>query len=146
MLGIICTIHTVYKWKYFISIFAIGILIWLGSPFQIDLLYLDVGQHIPFTFCIAVVPIAILIGFVPITVAGMGTRELSLVYLFSAYSTDSASLSVELLFSLLGYWILSLLGMPFMGHLASPSVNCQAAQTKNKLNLDSKSHSARSCF
>jgi uncharacterized protein (TIRG00374 family) len=146
MLGIICAIHTAYKWKYFISILAIGILIWLGSAFQIYLLYLAVGQHVPFTFCIAVVPIAILIGFVPITVAGMGTRDLSLVYLFSAYSTGSASISVELLFLFLRYWILSLLGMPFMGNLASPSVNCQAAQTKNKLDLDSKSHSARPCF
>lgn len=107
----------VYNWKYFISIFAIGILTWLGSAFQIFLLYSAVGQHVPFTFSIAVVPIAILIGFVPITVAGMGTRDLSLVYLFSAYSTDSGSISVGLLFSFLRYWILALVGIPFLSAL-----------------------------
>jgi len=103
-----------YNWKYFIAIFAISILIWMGSAFQIFLLYSAVGKHIPFTFSIAVSPIAILIRILPITVAGMGTRDLSLVYLFSAYSTDSASISVGLLFSFLRYWILALIGIPFL--------------------------------
>lgn len=126
-----------YNWKYFVSIFAIGILIWLGSVFQIYLLYLAVGQHVPFTFCIAVVPIAILIGILPITVAGMGTRDAALIYLFSTYSSSSASITVGLFFSLLRYWVLALLGMPFMGNLTRTSVNYQAAQTKNKLDLGS---------
>jgi uncharacterized protein (TIRG00374 family) len=103
-----------YNWKYFIAIFAISILIWIGSVFQIFLLYSAVGKHIPFTFSIAVSPIAILIGILPITVAGMGTRDLSLVYLFSAYSTDSASISVGILFSFLRYWVLALVGIPFL--------------------------------
>jgi uncharacterized protein (TIRG00374 family) len=103
-----------YNWKYFFIIFSISMLIWLGSAFQIFLLYSAVGKHIPLTFSIAVVPIAILIGILPITVAGMGTRDLSLVYLFSAYSTDSASISVGLLFSFLRYWILALAGIPFL--------------------------------
>jgi uncharacterized membrane protein YbhN (UPF0104 family) len=106
-----------YNWKYSIAIFSISIFIWLGSAFQIFLLYAAVGKHIPLTFSIAVVPIAIFIGILPITVAGMGTRDLSLVYLFSAYSTDSASISVGLLFSFLRYWILALVGIPFLPSL-----------------------------
>lgn len=106
-----CLIH---NRKYLITIFFIGIFIWLGSAFQIILIYSAVGKHIPITFGIAVVPIAILIGSLPVTIAGMGTRDLSLVYLFSAYSTSSASISVGILFSFLRYWILALIGLPFL--------------------------------
>ena len=107
----------IYNRKYFITIFSISIFIWLGSAFQILLIYSAVGKHVPLTFGIAVVPIAILIGILPITIAGMGTRDLSLVYLFSAYSTNSASLSVGILFSFLRYWILALIGIPFLSVL-----------------------------
>ena len=107
----------IYNRKYFITIFSIGIFIWLGSAFQILLIYSAVGKHVPLTFGIAVVPIAILIGTLPITIAGMGTRDLSLVYLFSAYSTNSASISVGILFSFLRYWILALIGIPFLSVL-----------------------------
>lgn len=104
----------VCNWKYFITILAISILIWIGSAFQIFLLYLAIGTNVPLTFSVAVVPIAILIGTLPITIAGMGTRDLSLVYLFSAYSTNSASISAGILFSFLRYWILALIGIPFL--------------------------------
>jgi len=53
------------NWKYFITIFSISILIWIGSAFQLFLLYSAVGKHIPVTFSIAVVPIAILVGILP---------------------------------------------------------------------------------
>lgn len=88
--------------------------IWLGSTLQIYLLYSSVGQHVPITFCVAAVPIAILVGMLPLTIAGMGTRDLAIIKLFSDYSPTSASISISMLFLLLRYWILALIGIPFI--------------------------------
>ena len=68
-------------------------------------------------YTVAVVPIAIFVGLVPVTIAGMGTRDAALIYLFSAYASDSASITVGLFFSLLRYWVLALAGIPFLGNL-----------------------------
>jgi hypothetical protein len=117
--------------KYAILVMILGGTILFGSAFQTYLLYLSVQQDIPFIYIVSVLPVVILTGLIPVTIGGMGTRDAAFIYLFSAYSSSSASITVGLFFSLLRYWLLALLGMPFMGNLASPSVNYQAAQTKN---------------
>lgn len=103
--------------KYFELIAMMSCIIWLGSTFQVYLLYLAVGREVPFIFCVAVVPVVIFIGLIPVTVTGMGTRDVAIVYLFSTFASASTSLSVGLLFSLLRYWILGLIGLPFVKHL-----------------------------
>ncbi len=103
--------------KYILFIALIGAIIWFGSAFQAHILYRAVGEEIPFIYIIEVVPIVFFIGFIPITIAGMGTREAALIYFFSTYASDSTNITVGLLFCLLRYWALALLGIPFIGHL-----------------------------
>ncbi len=105
--------------KYILFITVIGAIIWLGSTFQAFILYKAVGKEIPFIYIIEVIPIVIFVGFVPITIAGMGTREAALIYFFSTYASDSTNITVGLLFCLLRYWALALLGIPFIGYLHS---------------------------
>jgi len=107
--------------RYAILVMTLSGIIMFGSVFQTYLLYLSVQQHIPFTYVVSVLPIVILIGLIPVTIGGMGTRDAAFVYLFSPYSSSSASITVGLFFSLLRYWLLGLLGIPFMGSLATPS-------------------------
>jgi glycosyltransferase 2 family protein len=107
------------NYKYSLFIILIGTFIWVGSAFQIYILYIAVGQKVPFLFSMAVVPVAIFIGLIPVSIGGMGTRDAALIYLFSAYASESGSLIVGLFFSLLRYWFLALLGIPFLGSLKS---------------------------
>ena len=103
--------------KYTLFIALIGAIIWFGSAFQAYILYRALGENIPFIYTIEVMPIVIFVGFIPITIAGMGTREAALIYFFSTYASDSTNITVGLLFCLLRYWVLALLGIPFIGHL-----------------------------
>jgi len=104
-----------YRYAKFIMI--IGICIWIGSALQAYVLYRAFGQEIPFMHCVAVVPIVVFVGFIPITIGGMGSRDAAFIYLFSAYASNSASIAVAMFFSLLRYWILALFGIPFLKHL-----------------------------
>ncbi|NQV00243.1 MAG: flippase-like domain-containing protein [Parcubacteria group bacterium] len=102
---------------YFALILSISATIWLGSVFQVCLLYLSVGQNVPFTFSTAVTPIVIFSGLLPITIGGIGTRDLAFVYFFTDYAPDAASISVALLFLLTRHWAMALIGIPFIGVL-----------------------------
>jgi uncharacterized protein (TIRG00374 family) len=103
--------------KDFTRISVISVMIWLGTVLQVSLLYVAFKQAVPFLYCIAAVPIAVFVGLLPITIAGMGTRDLSIIYLFSVYASESASISVGLFLSLLRYWVPGLIGLPFIKYL-----------------------------
>ena len=105
------------------AVFVTGIsaVIWLGSAYQIHLLYTAVHQSVPFTYVIKVFAIIIMVGLLPVTVAGMGTRDAAFIYFFSMYATDPASISVGIFFSLFRYWLLAILGIPFLGSLRKPA-------------------------
>jgi len=51
--------------------------------FQIYLFVMALGINIPYLYFLLLTPIATIISFLPITVAGLGTRELTSVWLFS---------------------------------------------------------------
>ncbi|TSC72491.1 MAG: hypothetical protein G01um101438_575 [Parcubacteria group bacterium Gr01-1014_38] len=90
------------------------VLNWLASIVQTHLLLLAVGAHPPFWLTAAALPIAIFIGLIPITIGGMGTRDAALVTLLASAATAPQALSVGLLYSFFGYWLLAILGLPFM--------------------------------
>ncbi|MFQ5560050.1 MAG: lysylphosphatidylglycerol synthase transmembrane domain-containing protein [Nitrospinota bacterium] len=103
--------------NYGMAVLVIGVLIWGLSALQVFVLYKAVGQSVPLLFSVAVVPVVVFVGFVPITVAGMGTRDVAFVFFFSMYASDSSSIAVAMFFSLFRYWLLALLGVPFLKHL-----------------------------
>lgn len=100
--------------KYLLYILSVSLMVWICSILQVYLLYLSIGQPVPIFYSFTAVPIAIFIGLMPITIAGMGTRDLALVYLFSSYADNSSSIAVGIYLSLLRYWILSLIGLAFI--------------------------------
>ena len=95
-------------------VFSYSILIWFISILQTLIFFYALGITVPLLFTMANVPIAIFIGIVPVTLGGMGTRDAAIIILFSEYATPSELLGVGILFSLFRYWILSLIGVPFM--------------------------------
>lgn len=87
---------------------------WLASVVQTHLLLHAVGGEPSFLLTLAVLPIAIFVGLLPITVGGMGTRDAALVALLAPTVAAPQALSVGLLYSFFGYWLLALLGLPFL--------------------------------
>jgi uncharacterized protein (TIRG00374 family) len=100
--------------KAFLFILSYSILIWFISIVQTVMFFYALGINVPLLFTIANIPIAIFIGFIPVTLGGMGTRDAAIIILFSEYATPSQLLGVGILFSFFRYWLVSLIGIPFM--------------------------------
>jgi len=100
--------------RAFFYIFSYSILIWFISIVQAVMFFYALGINVPLLFTIANIPIAIFIGLVPVTLGGMGTRDAAIIFLFSEYATPSELLGVGILFSVFRYWLISLIGIPFM--------------------------------
>ena len=102
------------KPRQLIFIFLFSIVKWILVIGQAALCFLAFGASVPFSYIIAALPIAILVGLLPISISGMGTRDAAIIYLFSQYASPDICLSVGLLYSFFGYWLLSLIGLPFL--------------------------------
>lgn len=87
---------------------------WFLSVVQILTFFYALGINLPLAFAMANIPIVIFIGYLPITLGGMGTRDAAIVFLFSDYAEPSILLGVGILFSVFRYLLPSLLGIPFM--------------------------------
>lgn len=99
--------------RVFSSVMLYSILIWFSSIIQAVIFFYAIGVLIPLSITMANIPIAIFIGLLPVTLGGMGTRDAAIIFLFSGYATSSELLSVGILFSILKYWLPSLIGIPF---------------------------------
>jgi uncharacterized protein (TIRG00374 family) len=100
--------------KAFSIILSYSLLIWFVSILQTLIFFYALGIKVPLMFTMVNIPIAIFIGLIPVTLGGMGTRDAAIIFLFSGYATPSQLLGVGILFSVFRYWLLSLMGIPFM--------------------------------
>lgn len=87
---------------------------WLLSMLQVFFLFGAVGSVVSMSAVFAFTPLAIFVGLVPLTIAGMGTRDSALVLLFSGIAASSKTLGVGIWYSILGYWLFAVLGMPYL--------------------------------
>lgn len=95
-------------------VFSYSASLWLLTILAAKFLFLALGVSVPLFYVAAAFPIAIFIGLLPITIAGMGTRDSAIIYFFSPFAGASVSLGVGLLYSLFAYWLVALIGLPFM--------------------------------
>jgi len=82
---------------------------------QIYIIALSFSVDIPFATFILIYPVASLIGLIPITVSGLGTREAALIHIFSIYGIPS---NITVAISLSGYVITMLIPSIIGGILA----------------------------
>ena len=115
VLDILAASKSIYRnaWVFF-SILAITLLNWFCSFMQTWCCYQAFHVDVPIPFIIAALPIAIFIGLIPVTLSGMGTRDSAVIYLFRPYASYEINLAVGILYSIFGYWLLALFGIPFM--------------------------------
>lgn len=97
-----------------LALFLLSIIIWVCSILQIYFIFLAIPIDVNFIYFSSAIIIAIFVGLIPITIAGMGTRDSAIIYLFSSFAADEKLLAVGLLFSFFRYWLLSIIGIPFL--------------------------------
>ncbi len=100
--------------RLLVPILLLTILNWFGSIVQTKVLFDGVGADVTLGFTSAAMPVAIFAGLLPITIAGMGTRDAAIVSLFSGFASSHEALAVALLYSFFGYWLMSIIGLPFI--------------------------------
>jgi uncharacterized membrane protein YbhN (UPF0104 family) len=69
---------------------------------------------VPFPANLAIAPLAILAGLLPLTFAGVGTRDAALVFFYAPYMSAPAAAALGLLCTL-RYVLPALIGLPFLG-------------------------------
>ena len=97
-----------------LALFLLSIIIWVCSILQIYLIFLAIPIEVNIIYFSSAIIIAIFVGLIPITIAGMGTRDSAIIYLFSSFAAGEKLLAVGLLFSFFRYWLLSIIGIPFL--------------------------------
>lgn len=76
---------------------AISIFIWSTGVVQAYFLIHSLGLEIPITYIFSITPLSTLVTILPITIAGIGTREATIIYFFSIVNitaTDAVSYSL----------------------------------------------------
>jgi|SRR3989344_1108956 len=77
------------KKRYFILFFLLNLLNWIVLYISTFFVGLSIGINIPLFYFLAILPIATFVGQIPITISGLGTREATLISLFSLFSVSA---------------------------------------------------------
>jgi len=100
----------------FFSIFLFllfSIFFWAGHIFQIYLFILAANIDITYTQVLLYMPVVLIISLIPVSIAGFGTREISLLYFFEGVTSPEnivlASLMISLRYFIPGFLGISLL-------------------------------------
>lgn len=90
---------------------AFGSASWVGSLCAALSVALALGINLPLPFFISLVPILALIELIPISIAGLGTRETAAILLFQAAGVGAeTALAFSLAFFFIGYLFVGLAG------------------------------------
>ena len=111
-----------YVWrnrKLLAGLLALSGAIWLLQLVQIWMFVPALGAKAPFLDALALVPLAILAGLVPLTFAGIGTRDAAFILLFAAYMDAPAAAALGVL-ATLRHLFAALAGLPLMGRYMAP--------------------------
>ncbi|MDI9636413.1 lysylphosphatidylglycerol synthase transmembrane domain-containing protein [Geitlerinema splendidum] len=95
-----------------------SILIWLGHLLQIWFFILALNAWTPFLANLALSPLAILAGLLPLTFAGVGTRDAALILFYQPYFDAPTAAALGLLCTS-RYLIPAIAGLPFLGQYLS---------------------------
>jgi len=95
-------------------ILPFSLILWLMHLFQMWLFTIALDVPIPFTVCASLSAVALMAGLIPLTIAGIGTRDVALVVLLARYMAPESAAAMGILIATRGI-VPALLGMPMMG-------------------------------
>lgn len=96
-----------------VRISLLSIFIWLLHLLQIWFFILTLRAHAPFVASLALAPLALLAGLLPLTFAGIGTRDAALIVLYNPYFAAPVSAALGVLCTA-RYLIPAIAGLPFI--------------------------------
>lgn len=95
------------------KVIPFSLLLWLTHLFQIWLFTIALGVPVAFTVCASLSAVALMAGLVPITIAGLGTRDVALVVLLARYMAPESAAAMGILIATRAL-VPALLGVPLM--------------------------------
>lgn len=96
-----------------LSIIMVSVASWFVHLMQVWLFAVALGVDLPVLANLALAPLAILVGLMPFTLAGIGTRDAALILLYQPYMTAPVAAALGLLFTL-RYLLPAIAGLPFL--------------------------------
>jgi glycosyltransferase 2 family protein len=90
-----------------------SLLLWFAHLSQIWLFTLALSLRVPFTVCASLSAIALMAGQLPLTIAGLGTRDVALVVLLARYMAPESAAAMGVLISTRNF-LPPLMGLPVM--------------------------------
>ncbi|MGD1005065.1 MAG: lysylphosphatidylglycerol synthase transmembrane domain-containing protein [Methanoregulaceae archaeon] len=95
---------------FFSSIF-IGIVSWIPPFLYAYVLALSIGINVDIFFFVLVIPIISLLDLLPISISGIGTRDIALIFLFGLKGiAPEQAIAFSLIYLFLSYWLIALIG------------------------------------
>jgi hypothetical protein len=108
-----------YFWgdkKQLIVITSTSIFIWFLHLLQIWLFIIALKAWTPFLVSLALSPLSILAGLLPLTFAGIGTRDAAIIYFYQDYLNEATGAALGLMCTS-RYFIPAIIGLPFLGQM-----------------------------
>ncbi|MFH1608149.1 MAG: lysylphosphatidylglycerol synthase transmembrane domain-containing protein [archaeon] len=99
------------KKRYFPLFFLLNLFNWVVLFATTFFVGRSLGIDISFFYFLAIMPIATLVAQIPITIAGLGTREITLIYLFKLFSIEPTKVFSMSLIAMFLWFIPSFMGI-----------------------------------
>jgi len=96
-----------------LAISSYTVVMWGMALLQIYLFFAAIGAHIPLLDVLFRMPVAMLVGQIPATLSGIGTRDGAMLYLFSGLTGMEQIVAAGFLFTVFRYWVPAVAGLPF---------------------------------
>ncbi|AFZ37410.1 hypothetical protein Sta7437_3928 [Stanieria cyanosphaera PCC 7437] len=93
-----------------------SIFIWFLHLLQIWLFIIALKAYAPFIASLALSPLSILAGLLPLTFAGVGTRDAALIFFYQPYFNQATAAALGLLCTS-RYFLPAVIGLPFLGQM-----------------------------
>ena len=122
-----------YFWKdkrHLLKITLTSIIIWFGHLLQIWFFTLALKAWVPFLAHLALAPLAILAGLLPLTFAGVGTRDAALIAFYQPYLNAPTAAALGLLCTS-RYLLPALGGIPFLNKYLTTIKNIRKIQNES---------------
>lgn len=103
------------------QVVAYSLFLWFVHLVQIWLFTVTLSADVPFTICASLSAVALMAGQLPLTVAGLGTRDVALVLLLSRYMAPESAAAMGVLMST-RLLVPPLVGLPVMWPYLSSAV------------------------
>ena len=117
-----------YFWRdrgQLLIIAATSIFTWFLHLLQIWLFILALNAWAPFLANLALSPLAILAGLLPLTFAGVGTRDAALIFFYQPYFAAPTGAALGLLCTS-RYFLPAVIGLPFLGQMMGAAKKVRA--------------------